>query len=127
MRRDISLVLLVSTVAACALVSRSPALQSPLHERLMKADTPTIEAAAKDCLTHEGWTLDDLGGFAEGATVVNGKNAAKNTVSVYIQPPEMNPRVTGGPAYDDPFWECLGRSLGGAKRAPAASSSPDAP
>jgi hypothetical protein len=127
MRRDLSLVLLASTLAACALVSKSPALQSPLHERLSKADTPTIEAAAKDCLIHEGWTPDDLGGFAEGATVVSAKNAAKNTVSVYIQPPEMSPRVTGGPEYDDPFWGCLGRALGSAKAAPAASSSPDAP
>jgi hypothetical protein len=127
MRRDLALVLLASTVAACALLAKSPALQSPLHERLMKADTPTIEAAAKDCLVHEGWTPDDLGGFAEGATVVSAKNAAKSTVSVYIQPPEMNPRVTGGPEYDDPFWGCLGRALGGAKPAPAASSSADAP
>ena len=67
MRRDLALVLLASTVAACALVARSPALQSPLHERLMKADTPTIEAAAKDCLVHEGWNAGRiLGGSPKG-------------------------------------------------------------
>ena len=127
MRHHPPLVFLAATMAACALVSRSPALQSPLHEQLAKADTPTVEQAAKDCLIHGGWKPDDLGGFAEGATVVSAKNDAKETVSVYIQPPEMSPRVTGGPAYDDPFWGCLGRALAGAKVTPAPAASGDAP
>ena len=113
---------LASVTPACALVAKSPALQSPLHERLAKADTTTIEDAAKDCLVHEGWTPDDIGGFAEGATVVSAKNAAKQRVSVYIQPPEMNPRVTGDPPYDDPFWGCLSRGLSSAKAAPAEAT-----
>ncbi len=118
MRHPLLSMLLVSAMAACALVAKSPALQSPLHERLAKADTPTIEDAAKDCLTHEGWTPDDMGGAAEGASVVSAKNAAKETVSVYVQPPDTNPRVTGGPGYDDPFWACLGRALATVKAAP---------
>jgi hypothetical protein len=112
MRHGLSFVLLISMMPACAFLAKSPALASPLHERLAKADEPRIEQAVKGCLIHEGWTPDDLGGFAEGATVVSAKNAANSTVSVYIQPPEMSPRVTGGPEYDDPFWGCLARALG---------------
>ena len=61
----------------------------------------------------------------EGATVVSAKNAAKERVSVYIQPPEMNPRVTGGPGYDDPFWQCLAREL--ASPTPPPPAEPAAP
>ena len=50
-----ALLLLVLTSPACSLVAKSPALQSPLHERLAKADTTTIEDAAKSCFTREGW------------------------------------------------------------------------
>jgi hypothetical protein len=124
--RTLPAVMALSILTSCALVSRSPALSSPLHERLAKADTPVIEDAAKACLTSEGWTPDDVGGEAEGASVVSARNAAKQRVSVYVQPPGSSPRVTGDPAYDDPFWSCLGRELGSAKAAPAPASS-DAP
>jgi hypothetical protein len=122
MRGGILPFFLVSSVAACALFAKSPALRSPLHERLAKADTMGIQEAAKACLTQEGWKTDELEGFAEGATVVSAKNSARDRVSVYIQPPEMNPRVTGGPGYDDPFWKCLAHELGGAKAAASAEA-----
>jgi|SRR5580658_5309894 hypothetical protein len=125
MRYGLPLLLLASVMPACAFLAKSPALQSPLHERLAKADTTGIEDATKACLTKEGWKPDDVGGFAEGATVVSAKNAAKERVSVYIQPPEMNPRVTGGPAYDDPFWQCLAREL--ASPTPPPPAEPAAP
>jgi hypothetical protein len=127
MRHPLSLVLVLaaSLAPACALFAKSPALASPLHEQLAKADTPRIEDAAKACLTKAGWTPDDVNGDSEGATVVSAKNAAKTRVSVYIQPPGASPRVTGDPAYDDPFWSCLGHELGSAK--PAASTSSDSP
>jgi hypothetical protein len=110
MRYPLSLILL-SLAPACAFLAKSPAVRSPLHEQLAKAGGTRIEDAAKTCLARGGWKPDDVGGFAEGATVVSAKNSAKERVSVYIQPPEMNPRVTGGPGYDDPFWGCLSREL----------------
>jgi hypothetical protein len=117
---------LPSAVVACSLMAKSPAVKSPLQERLAHASTTNIEDATKACLTQGGWKPDDVGGFAEGATVVSARNASKARVSVYIQPPEMSPRVTGGPDYDDPFWKCLGRELGGEHTAaPAASDSAD--
>jgi hypothetical protein len=122
-----ALLLLLLASAACALVAKSPALKSPLHERLAKADTTTIEDAAKDCFTRGGWKPDDVGGYVEGASVVSAKNAAKDRVSVYIKAPEESPRVTGGPAYDDPFWNCLGQQLTAAKAPPVEAKSPDAP
>jgi hypothetical protein len=125
MRHHLSLVLALALAPACALFAKSPALASPLHEELAKAETPRIEDAAKACLIKAGWTPDDVGGEAEGASVVSAKNAAKTRVSVYIQPPGASPRVTGDPAYDDPFWSCLGHELASAK--PAASTSPDTP
>jgi hypothetical protein len=128
MRYGLSILLAVSLASACSLVAKSPALSDPLHERLAKADTSTIEVAAKACLTEEGWKPDDVAGDAEGATVVSAKNDAKSHVSVYIQPSGMSPRVTGDPSYDDPFWLCLGRELARAKAAPAgATSSAGAP
>lgn len=122
MRSHLSFVVAVSLTSACSLVAKSPALSDPLHQQLAKADTSTIDEAARTCLTQEGWTPDDVAADAEGATVVSAKNAAKSHVSVYIQPTGMSPRVTGDPAYDDPFWQCLERALAHAK---AASS--DAP
>jgi hypothetical protein len=133
MRYDPSLLLAAAVIAcgaACSLVSKSPALSSPLHERLAKADTSKIEEAARACFTDEGWVPDDVTSDAEGATVVSAKNSAKARVSVYIQPTGSSPRVTGDPPYDDPFWKCLSRDLGGARPAPAApagSSSADEP
>ena len=79
----------------------------------------------KACLLKGGWKPDDVGGFAEGATVVSAKNAEKARISVYIQPPEMHPRVTGGPDYADPFWKCLSQELAGPKPAPVAAPSED--
>jgi len=125
MRSHLFLVVAASMLPACVLLAKSPALGSPLHEQLAKADTSQIEEAAKTCLTRGGWTPDDVGGEAEGATIVSAKNAAKDRVSVYIQPPGMSPRVTGDPAYDDPFWPCLGREVSSAKA--AATSSADTP
>jgi hypothetical protein len=121
MRTITPVAIVLSALSACVLVSRSPALQSPLEERLAKADTTTIEDAAKACLSKNGWKPDELGGLAEGANVVSATNASKDRVSVYIQPPEMHPRVTGGPDYGDPFWACLGRELASPTPAPAGS------
>src|ERR1700722_14728657 len=121
----VAFVLGVVVVSACALVAKLPALSSPLRDRLSRADSPTIEDAAKDCLTAEGWTPDDMNGEAEGATVVSARNAAKSRVSVYVQPPGSTPRVTGDPPYDDPFWPCLDRQLArGVGPAPPPASSP---
>jgi hypothetical protein len=126
MRSHLSFVVAVSLTSACSLVAKSPALSDPLHERLAKADTSTIDEAARTCLTQEGWTPDDVAADAQGATVVSASNAAKSHVSVYIQPSGSSPRVTGDPPYDDPFWPCLGREVVRAKAAPSPSPSTDA-
>jgi hypothetical protein len=131
MRCDLSVLVTLAVAWAlasgCSLVAKSPALSDPLHERLAKADTSTIEDASKACLTQEGWTPDDVAGDAEGATVVSAKNGAKSHVSLYIQPMGMSPRVTGDPPYDDPFWPCLGRQLARAKASPAGAPSTATP
>lgn len=129
MRRQLAFVLAAAMVPACAIISRSPALSSPLHEQLAKADSSRIEEVTRACLKEEGWTPDDVQGDAQGATVVSAKNAAKTRVSLYIQPTGSNPRVTGDPTYDDPYWKCLGRELGsaGPTAAPASSKDKDAP
>jgi hypothetical protein len=120
--RDLSCLLLaVALSPACALVAKSPALGSPLHERLAKADTSTIEETARACFTDEGWVPDDVAGDAEGATVVSARNSAKARVSVYIQQRGTSPRVTGDPPYDDPFWHCLSRGLAGGPKPVAAA------
>lgn len=124
-RHRFSLVLLLTLapIPACSLFASSPALKSPLRERLTKAETPRIEEAARTCFSQLGWTPDDVAGDAEGATVVSAKNGEKARASVYIQPPGQTPRVTGDPSYDDPFWKCLSRELGAPKReAPAEPS-----
>ncbi len=114
-------VLLLSWAPACAVLAKSPALSDPLHEQLAKADLTNVEDATKACLSREGWKADDVGAYAEGATVVSARNAAKDQLTVYVHSADVSPRITGGPAYDDPFWGCLGHELGG-KSAPAASS-----
>ena len=111
-----------ASIAACSLFSTSPAVHSPLKERLAAADTPTVEDAAKACFKNGGWKVDPVGGMVEGANVVTASNA-KMKVDLYVQEPEVKPRVTGGPDYSDPFWNCLGKQLAGG--APAASDSPD--
>jgi hypothetical protein len=112
-------VVLPLLLPACSLFATSPALKSPLQDRLRKAGTTTIEDAAKACLTQAGWKPDEVGGQAEGANVVSATNKDKDRITVYVQPPEMKPRVTGGPDYDDPFWKCLSRELGGEHAAAA--------
>ena len=129
MRRDLIPALLLLSFAAapaCALIAKSPALASPLRERLSHADTSRIEEAARTCFTQGGWTPDDATSDAEGATVVSAKNSEKARESVYIQAPGTKPRVTGDPPYDDPFWKCLGRELGGGGGGPKPADS-DAP
>jgi hypothetical protein len=111
-------------LASCSLFSTSPATHSPLRERLAKADTSTVEEAARACLAKGGWKVDPVGGLAEGANVVTASNAKERT-DVYIQAPEVKPRVTGGPDYGDPFWNCLGSELASAPAPPAPSSSSD--
>jgi hypothetical protein len=113
---------------ACVLAQKSPALSSPLRDRLAKQDTSHIEEVVRACLSEEGWTPDDVSGDAEGATVVKAKNKEKARTSVYIQSPGQVPRVTGDPAYDDPFWKCLNRDAvnGPAKKA-AEPKSEDEP
>lgn len=112
---------------ACELFATSPATHSPLRERLAAADTSRVEEAARACLAKGGWKVDPVGGLAEGANVVGAYNAKERT-DVYIQAPEMKPRITGGPDYDNPFWKCLERDLASGNAAPVASSSSgDAP
>jgi hypothetical protein len=118
----LSVLPLLLPTPGCSLFAKSPALQDPLHERLAKADLTSVEDATKSCLSREGWKPNDLGAYSEGATVVSARNAAKDQMSVYIQSSEVSPRVTGGPAYDDPFWGCLGHELEGGKTAPAAEA-----
>lgn len=120
----LALALCLGAPPACALFAKSPALQSPLKERLAKAGTTSIEDAAKACLAQAGWKPDDVGGLAEGATVVSATNSTKDRVSLYIQPPDLSPRVTGGPAYDDPFWKCLSREIGSPTKAAAPEGPP---
>ncbi len=131
MRRFVfpSFLLVASLGPACAVVSRSPALGPPLRDHLAKADTSTIEDASRTCLNEGGYKPDDVTGDAEGANVVSAKNSEKVRVSVYIQARGTTPRVTGDPPYDDPFWKCLDRELGGSgsKPAPAPSAKPANP
>jgi hypothetical protein len=127
MRLSPYLLLALAAVPACALVAKSPALNSPLQERLAKADSSRIEEGARACLTEEGWTPDDVTADAEGANVVSAKNSAKARQSIYIQPRGSSPRVTGDPPYDDPFWKCLSRDLGRGAQAAAAASASAAP
>jgi hypothetical protein len=71
--------------------------------------------------------VDPLGGVSGGANVVTAFKS-KTQTDVYIYPPPTKPRITGGPDYEDAFWGCLGRELGGGggKPTPAAPTAPDA-
>jgi hypothetical protein len=115
-------VLFLTSCAGLSALSGSPATHSPLREKLAGADTPAIEEAVRGCLTSGGWKVDPLGGLSGGANVVSAKNASNEQTQVFIQAPEMHPRLTGGPDYNDPFWKCLGGHLGTAKAAPTARS-----
>ncbi|HZU85766.1 MAG TPA: hypothetical protein VE987_22730 [Polyangiaceae bacterium] len=106
---------------ACATFSTSPATHSPLRDRLAAADTSRVEEAARTCLSKSGWKVDPVGGLSAGANVVTASKA-KDETNVYIQPPEVTPRVTGGPDYDDPFWSCLGGELANPSPPPAAAA-----
>jgi hypothetical protein len=111
--------LLVLFLASCGnFLATSPATHSPLREQLARADTPTVEDAVRACLAKGGWKVDPVGSLSGGANVVSAKNTEQIT-QVYIQAPEMHPRLTGGPEYSDPFWKCLGGQLSSAKAAPA--------
>ena len=114
------LVAAVLSLAACA---SSPALQKPLVDRLAKSDTSQIEDATRACLTEGGWKVDPIAELVNGSRKVTGSKD-KVLAEVYINPPDMKPRVTGGPDYNDGFWKCLGPQLkkGPATDAPAASS-----
>ncbi len=113
-------------LASCAI---APAARSPLQEELAKSDNPTIEQAARACLNKAGWKVDPIGGVSGGANVVTAYKAKEQT-DVYIYPPPTKPRITGGPDYEDAFWGCLGRELGGdshgGSAAPAESAAADA-
>jgi hypothetical protein len=115
-------------LVALAACSQTPAARSPLKEQLDASDNPTVEQAARACLTKTGWKVDPIAGLSGGADVVTAYKA-KGQTDVYIYPPKTNPRITGGPDFDDGFWKCLGRELGGGatgggdKAAPADSSS----
>jgi hypothetical protein len=104
------LVLPVFLLAACA---TAPSMRSPLRERLANSGNSDVEAAARGCLSKEGWKVDTVGSYSGGAMVVSAYKA-KDQTDVYIYPPEQHPRITGGPDAGDPFWKCLGGELGGA-------------
>lgn len=120
----IGLSLALAPLAACSLFATSPAVHSPLKERLLAADTPTVEDAARACFKRGGWKVDPVGGMVEGANVVTASNAKERT-DLYIQAPEVKPRVTGGPDYGDPFWNCLGKELAGGHPASSDTVSDD--
>jgi len=106
-------------VAAC---SSSPALQKPLVDRLAKADVVQIDDATRACLTQEGWKIDPIAELVNGSRKLTGSKD-KVLTEVYINPPDMKPRVTGGPDYSDEFWKCLGPQL---KKGPSTESAPAA-
>lgn len=110
--------LMLLAVASCF---GAPPTRAPLHDLLSKADTPQIEDATRTCLTKSGWRVDPVGELVAGANTVS---AAKGTdqTQVYIQAPDMNPRVTGGPDSDDAFWSCLSKELKGAPEKTATES-----
>jgi hypothetical protein len=105
---------------ALASCSTSPAVRSPLRERLAVAANSEVEDATRACLTEGGFKVDPIAELVNGARVVNGSKE-KDLVKVYISPSDVKPRVSGGPDYSDPFWKCLGSQLGG-KRAPPPES-----
>jgi hypothetical protein len=114
--------LVVSLVAAsCA---TSPVVRSPLREQLAKADNSQIEDATRDCLAQGGWKVDPIADLVAGARRVSASKA-KDLTEVYINPPDVKPRITGGPDWSsDPFWSCLSAWLAGNKPAsPAPSAS----
>jgi hypothetical protein len=100
-----------ATVALAVSCVSSPAMKSPLRERLANADTPAVEDATRACLDANGWTSDPVGSVSGGSNVVTAKNKDKVQTQVFVHPPDQKPRVTGGPD-DDKFWSCLSAKLG---------------
>jgi hypothetical protein len=106
-------VLAIATLAlAAAACATSPAMRSPLRERLETADTPAVEDAARACLTDLGWTADPIGSVSGGSNVVSAHNKDREQTQVYVHQADQKPRVTGGPD-NEKFWKCLGQKLGG--------------
>jgi hypothetical protein len=104
-------ILIVASIALAACAS-SPAMRSPLRERLATADTPAVEDATRECLNSLGWTADPIGSVSGGSNVVSAKNKDREQTQVFVNQADQKPRVTGGP--DDPkFWKCLAQKLGG--------------
>jgi hypothetical protein len=113
MLRTSPLVFVAAVALAAAACATSPAMRSPLRERLATADTPTVEDATRECLNSLGWTADPIGSVSGGSNVVSAKNKDREQVQVFVHQSDQKPRVTGGP--DDPkFWKCLADRLGGA-------------
>jgi hypothetical protein len=113
-------VLLALFTAACA----PPPARSPLQERLAASDTPRIDEATRTCLTNQGWRVDPVGDLIAGANVVTAAKRSDQT-QVFIQAPDVKPRITGGPDDGDPFWGCLAKELESPKS--ASSDSDDKP
>jgi hypothetical protein len=101
------------TLAGCP----PPPARSPLKDRLAEADQPTIEAATRSCLDREGWKVDPISDLIAGADVVTAARR-NNQTQVFIQAPDVIPRITGGPDDGDEFWTCLAKELEAAKTAP---------
>ena len=117
--------------AACA--TGSPAARSPLREKLEKADTSDVVAATRDCLAKGGWKVDEVGSVSSTGADVVSATKDKDRTNVSIHEREYKPRITDGPDVTDPFWKCLGSTLGspgaggggsgGGEETPAGSSS----
>lgn len=110
MNRALFIPFIIVAAAAC---SKAPAAKSPLREVLGKADTPTIEDAARGCYTDEGWKVDPVGSVSAGDNVITAYRE-KDTAptELYIHQADQTPRLTGGPDDGDKFWACLAKALG---------------
>jgi hypothetical protein len=113
-------VLLFASVALASCAT-SPATRSPLREQLAHADSSQVEEATRACLTAEGWKVDPISELVSGMRRVNASKTNDRT-EVYLNQPDVKPRITGGPDWDDLFWKCLGPELGGKRAAPAESA-----
>jgi hypothetical protein len=110
MNRALFIPVIFLAAAAC---SKAPAAKSPLREVLAKADTPTIEDAARGCFTDAGWKVDPVGSVSAGDNVITAYRE-KDTAptELYIHHPDQTPRLTGGPDDNDKFWTCIATALG---------------
>ena len=102
----------------------APAARSPLHEQLAALDTSQIEDVTRSCLESSGWKVDPIPGEVGGTNAVAAFKKDDHT-DVLVYAPDMNPRITGGPDYKDPFWTCLERQTkAGAKPAVSEAGAP---